>query len=57
MTGFREQGVTMRFVSHSLDSVAGLWDEVLWLENGRIREFGPAAAVISEYHRWAAGAG
>jgi len=56
MTGFREQGVTMLFVSHSLDSVAGLCDQVLWLENGRVRELGPAAAVISEYHRWAAGA-
>jgi len=56
MTRFRKDGVTMLFVSHSLDSVAGLCDEVLWLDNGQIREFGPAAAVISEYHRWAAGA-
>ena len=56
MTEFREQGVTILFVSHGLVSVQELCDEVMWLENGRIREIGPAAAVIAEYLRWAAGA-
>jgi ABC-type polysaccharide/polyol phosphate transport system ATPase subunit len=57
MNGFRENGVTILFVSHSLDSVEELCDEVLWLENGRIRGYGAAADVIGEYHRWAASAG
>jgi ABC-type polysaccharide/polyol phosphate transport system ATPase subunit len=57
MNGFREDGITILFVSHSLDSVEELCDEVLWIENGRIREYGAAAAVIEQYHRWAAGAG
>lgn len=55
MTEFRERGITILFVSHSLDSVGGLCDEVLWLEHGRIKNLGPAEAVISEYRRWAAG--
>jgi lipopolysaccharide transport system ATP-binding protein len=57
MNGFREDGISILFVSHSLDSVEELCDEVLWIENGRIREYGAAAAVIDQYHRWAAGAG
>jgi ABC-type polysaccharide/polyol phosphate transport system ATPase subunit len=57
MNGFRKDGVTILFVSHSLDSVEELCDEVLWIENGRVRELGPAAEVIGEYHRWAADAG
>ena len=57
MTEFREGGITILFVSHSLESVGGLCDEVLWLEHGRIKTLGPAEAVISEYRRWAAGAG
>lgn len=57
MNGFREDGISILFVSHSLDSVEELCDEVLWIENGRIREYGAAAAVIDQYHRWAADAG
>lgn len=53
MNGFRRSGVTILFVSHNLDSVEKLCDQVLWLENGRIKGYGPAAEVIGEYHRWA----
>jgi ABC-type polysaccharide/polyol phosphate transport system ATPase subunit len=57
MSEFRENGVTILFVSHSLVAVEELCDEVLWIENGRVREHGPAGRVIAEYHRWAAGSG
>jgi ABC-type polysaccharide/polyol phosphate transport system ATPase subunit len=57
MSEFRENGVTILFVSHSLVAVEELCDEVLWIENGRVRNHGPAARVIAEYHRWAAGEG
>ncbi len=57
ITDFRRNGVTILFVSHGLNSVGGLCEKVLWLENGRIKAIGPAGAVISEYQRWAAGAG
>ena len=57
MAEFRGRGVTILFVSHSLDSVSGLCDEVVWLENGRVQSSGPAAEVIQEYRKWAAGEG
>jgi len=57
MTEFRKRGISILFVSHSLDSVSGLCEKVLWLENGRIKAFGPSGAVISEYQRWAGGEG
>lgn len=38
-------------VSHSLESLAQLCHEVIWLERGRIRQLGPARQVIDAYCR------
>jgi ABC-type polysaccharide/polyol phosphate transport system ATPase subunit len=53
---FRESGVTILFVSHTLESVSALCDEVIWMEQGRIHRCGRAAEVIEEY-RLSVGAG
>jgi ABC-type polysaccharide/polyol phosphate transport system ATPase subunit len=36
-------------VSHDLESLRPLCDRVLWLDHGRIRQFGPTAEVIEAY--------
>jgi len=36
-------------VSHDLESIANLCDQVMWLDHGRIREMGPARQVIANY--------
>ena len=53
MEAFRRGGVTILFVSHGLDSVARMCDEAIWLDGGKVREFGPAERVISGYRAWA----
>ena len=44
-------GRTIIFVSHDLDQVAELCDRVMWLDHGKIREVGPAGAVLGAYSR------
>jgi ABC-type polysaccharide/polyol phosphate transport system ATPase subunit len=46
---FRQRGVTILFVSHDLDSVAGLCDRAAWLAEGRLVKAGDAAEVVQEY--------
>ena len=43
------QGRTVIFVSHSLDQVADVCERVMWLENGSVRDLGPAASVLAAY--------
>lgn len=40
---------TIVFVSHALGQVRTICDRVMWLENGRVKEVGPAADVIDAY--------
>jgi len=49
IASFREAGVTIVVVSHDLDAVAGLCDEALWLEHGRLLAQGPADEVVARY--------
>jgi lipopolysaccharide transport system ATP-binding protein len=42
-------GRTVFFVSHNMTAVQSLCDRVLWLSNGRLRDDGAAARVISSY--------
>ncbi|MGE0023797.1 MAG: ABC transporter ATP-binding protein, partial [Hyphomicrobium sp.] len=42
-------GATVMFVSHSSQLVAQLCKTAIWLEDGRIREMGPARDVVSNY--------
>jgi lipopolysaccharide transport system ATP-binding protein len=43
------EGRTVIFVSHSLDQVADVCERVMWLENGSVRELGPASSVLAAY--------
>lgn len=45
MTG----GATVLFVSHDLDKIAQMCDEVVWLEKGKVVKTGPAKEVCAEY--------
>lgn len=42
-------GATVLFVSHSTGQVAMLCDTALWIENGALRELGPARDVTRRY--------
>jgi lipopolysaccharide transport system ATP-binding protein len=44
-------GRTIIFVSHDLDLVGELCTNVLWLEKGVVREFGPTDRVLEAYAR------
>ena len=46
---FRDAGVTILLVSHDLEAVELMCDDVLWLDKGRLRAFGPAADVVADY--------
>jgi len=45
----RSRGVTILFVSHSMGDVKAIGDRALWLDQGRVRELGPADAVVAKY--------
>jgi ABC-type polysaccharide/polyol phosphate transport system ATPase subunit len=55
IASFRDAGVTIMVVSHDLDAIAGLCDEALWLEHGRLRAHGPADEVVERYRGSLAG--
>ena len=42
-------------VSHDLNSLAKLCDRVLWLDHGRVQQFGPVDATIAAYLRFIQG--
>ena len=46
---FKQQGKTMVFVSHSLETVRKLCDQAIWLEQGEIRSIGSPDKVIYDY--------
>ena len=49
MKELREEGKTMVFVTHSLDSVKELCNRAIWLHNGEIKIDGEPKEVIEEY--------
>jgi lipopolysaccharide transport system ATP-binding protein len=49
MNAIAKGGRTVLFVSHNMPAVSSLCDRVVWLDDGRLREQGPTAAVISSY--------
>lgn len=49
---FRESGRTIIFVSHIMPVVQRFCDEVIWLEDGKIKEHGPSERVIRNYDMW-----
>ena len=46
---FRRNGCTILFCSHSLYHVRQLCDQVLWLDKGRVKAWGPMDEVITAY--------
>ncbi|MDD3415383.1 MAG: ABC transporter ATP-binding protein [Lachnospiraceae bacterium] len=42
-------GTTVLYVSHSLDSIRGLCDRVIWLEHGKIVKMGNTKEICDEY--------
>ncbi|HWQ12094.1 MAG TPA: ABC transporter ATP-binding protein [Roseiflexaceae bacterium] len=46
---FRQQGRTIVFVSHALDTIRTLCDTAVWLDHGVARAVGPAAEVVDAY--------
>jgi ABC-type polysaccharide/polyol phosphate transport system ATPase subunit len=47
----RESGRTVVFVSHHRDQVLEVCDRVMWLEQGVVKDLGPAADVFGAYTR------
>jgi ABC-type polysaccharide/polyol phosphate transport system ATPase subunit len=45
----RASGVTFILVSHDMGAVRRLCPNAVWLDKGRIRAAGPAAAVVQSY--------
>lgn len=45
----KRAGVTILLVSHDLETVARLCNQVVWLDHGRVHRMGEGRAVINEY--------
>jgi lipopolysaccharide transport system ATP-binding protein len=48
---FKQRGVTILFVSHSLEAVAQVCDRALWIENHRVRMDSTVGEVTAAYGR------
>jgi len=46
---FKNKGVTILFVSHSMGDISKVCDKVIWIENHKIRRIGSSELVIQEY--------
>ena len=49
MMDFKKSGVTMVFVSHSMENIKLLCDRVIWIDRNTIKIAGPPGEVISHY--------
>ncbi len=49
MDALRKSDKAIIFVTHSLYQVEALCDSAMWLEHGRVREYGPANEVVRSY--------
>jgi lipopolysaccharide transport system ATP-binding protein len=49
ITATMEQGTTVLFVSHSIDTVKSLCNRGLFLKRGKVKSVGPIAEVLSDY--------
>jgi lipopolysaccharide transport system ATP-binding protein len=48
---FKEQGVTIIFVSHDIDAVEKLCDKVIWIDNHNVKLIGTPDEVIPQYKK------
>jgi ABC-2 type transport system ATP-binding protein len=51
MHEFRDRGVTIIVVSHSLPLVSSFCERVIWLDHGQLIADGPAAEILERYER------
>ena len=49
MLGFKQSGVTIVFISHSMDAVREICDRVIWIDGHRVRMAGDAETVTKAY--------
>ena len=49
MNEFKDQGKTIFFVSHSLNQVKNFCNKGLWIEGGKLREYGDVNTVAKNY--------
>jgi ABC-type polysaccharide/polyol phosphate transport system ATPase subunit len=49
MLRFRERGITILFVTHSLDGAAKLCERAVWIEEGRALYSGPTQKVVTMF--------
>lgn len=47
----KKEGRTVLFVSHLIEQVETLADDVLWLDHGKVVAFGPAEDILPRYHQ------
>jgi ABC-type polysaccharide/polyol phosphate transport system ATPase subunit len=45
----RDEGTTIIFVSHNLETVRSLCSRILWISHGKVLEDGPTEAIASQY--------
>jgi len=49
---FRASGGTLIIVSHATENLRALCDRGLWLDDGRVRGWGPAREIFDRYEEW-----
>ncbi|HSI68375.1 MAG TPA: teichoic acids export ABC transporter ATP-binding subunit TagH [Planococcus sp. (in: firmicutes)] len=54
MMEFTEKGKTMFFVSHSIGQMKKFCQKIVWLEFGKVKEYGDAAEVLQHYEEFLA---
>ena len=52
MTALRDNGTTLLFVSHNIDSVRYVCDHALWLNKGDVKDIGLVDKVADEYMKF-----
>lgn len=51
MIGFKKSGVTMVFVSHSMEDVKRICDRVMWIEEHKVKMVGEPEVVVASYNK------
>lgn len=49
INAFKKKGVTILFVSHSMNDIAKVCNKVIWIENHKVKKIGNSKEVIAEY--------
>lgn len=49
MNEFKEKGKTIFFVSHSVGQMKEFCEKALWLEFGKVKDYGPIEEVMPKY--------